>query len=130
MNKVVGEAEPIGIVYILCVLHVLCVQCVLCVLHILYVLYVLCVLCVLHVLYVTQIITKDEHHKQAEDLFAQQGINISTHGRKHLGAAIGQEDFVIKTVKSKVEDWRKELTTLSDIARTKPHAAYWDSFMA
>ena len=61
---------------------------------------------------------------QAESLFEDSPINVTTDGKRHLGAAIGTEEFKTEFIEKKVEEWCKELTILSEIAVTQPHAAY------
>ena len=62
--------------------------------------------------------------EQAGDLFEGASINITVRGKKHLGAVIGTQDFKTEFMEKKVEEWCKELTVLSKIAVTQPHAAY------
>ena len=40
------------------------------------------------------LVVKSEKLKKANDVFAGTGINITTEGRKHLGAALGQRSYV------------------------------------
>ena len=70
------------------------------------------------------LIVKEEHANQAHSLFSSLGVNITTKGHRHLGSAIGEDDFIEFFLKKKVEQWLTELTTLIEIARTEPHAAY------
>ena len=44
--------------------------------------------------------------------------------RHYLGAAIGSSDFVKSYVSDKVKEWSDELSRLSEIGLTQPHAAY------
>ena len=62
--------------------------------------------------------------KQAEIIFGDTGIQITMEGRKHLGAAIGTDEFKNSYVAEKIEKWNKLLYTLSKIAKTEPHMAY------
>ena len=48
------------------------------------------------------LVVKPEKLKQANDVFAGTGINITAEGRKHLGAALGQRSYLEKYVGSKV----------------------------
>ena len=61
---------------------------------------------------------------QAERIFDGTGIQITSEGRKHLGAAIGTDEFKNSYVAEKIDNWKKLLTTLSKIAKTEPHMAY------
>ena len=52
------------------------------------------------------------------------GVNITTEGRRHLGAALGCSAFVESFVSAQVDEWVKEVIRLSNIATTQPHGAY------
>ena len=60
----------------------------------------------------------------AQQLFANTSINITTDGKRHLGAAIGSESFKEKYIKDKVDNWCKELRKLSEIAKSQPQVAF------
>ena len=47
-----------------------------------------------------------------------------TSGVRHLGAALGDENFVHEYVEKKVAGWCSELETLASFATSEPHAAY------
>ena len=70
------------------------------------------------------LIVKPEYLKLAEKIFGDTGIQITMEGRKHLGAAIGTEQFKNSYVAEKIDKWKMLLTTLSKIAKTEPHMAY------
>ena len=72
----------------------------------------------------TWIVVKPEHLDAATQEFANSGINVTSCGRPYLGAAIGSEEYCNKFVRSKIEEWSANISTLSDIAKTQPHAAY------
>ena len=57
-------------------------------------------------------------------MFAGTGINITTEGRKHLGAALGSRSYLEHYVGGKVEDWVGEVTRLAEFARSQPQASY------
>ena len=44
--------------------------------------------------------------------------------KKHLGAALGSEEFKREFVSSKVATWVYEITQLAEIAKQEPQAAY------
>ena len=60
----------------------------------------------------------------ARSIFEDTGIQFTTEGRRYLGAAIGTSDFVKSYVSDKVKEWSDELSKLSEIGLTQPHAAY------
>ena len=45
---------------------------------------------------------KDDHLSRATMLFADTGVNITTEGKRHLGAAFGLRSFVRRYVEEKV----------------------------
>ena len=52
------------------------------------------------------------------------GVEIITTGTRHLGAAVGTEDFKHGYVKKKVEAWIACVRAFSNIATSEPHAIY------
>ena len=72
----------------------------------------------------THLVVKPEHIVKARELFADTDVNITTEGKRHLGAAIGTRDFIESYVAGKVKKWVEEIHQLSEIAQTQPHAAY------
>ena len=46
----------------------------------------------------TWLIVKPEHQQSAEQLFRDSGVNITSEGRRHLGAAIGQKSFTSERI--------------------------------
>ena len=61
---------------------------------------------------------------QATNIFGSSGVNITSSGQKHLGAALGSTEFVKKFVKKKVAEWCEEVICLSTIAKRERQAAY------
>ena len=72
----------------------------------------------------TWVITKDEHLEKAKRIFKGTNVQITTEGKRHLGAALGKEKFKREFVNLKVDGWIKQLRILSKIAETEPQAAY------
>lgn len=66
------------------------------------------------------LIVKEELLEEAERIFEGSGLNITTEGRKELGAIIGTPAFKKKFMKEKVDGWTKELQLLLEIALTGP----------
>ena len=46
---------------------------------------------------------KEEHFEAAERLFAGTGVNVTTKGKRHLGAAVGTRSFVESCLKESGE---------------------------
>ena len=70
------------------------------------------------------LILKPGKMNQAQTIFEDSGINITLDGKRHLGAAIGSQNFKEKFVRQKVDDWVREIVLLAKIAETEPQAAY------
>ena len=59
----------------------------------------------------------------AKRLFDNDGVNITTEGHRHIGAALGSQSFKEEYVKKKVECWVKDINNLAEIAQEEPQAA-------
>ena len=60
---------------------------------------------------------------EAKDKF-KETVNITTEGQRHLGAVIGSSEFKGQYCAEKINKWKDELLTLSEIAETHPQMAY------
>ena len=60
----------------------------------------------------------------AQTVFENSSIKITTAGKRHLGAALGSQDFKKEYISEKVEQWRADIVKLSEIAESQPQAAY------
>ena len=60
---------------------------------------------------------------KAKSLFADVEIEITCEGQRHLGAAIGTDEFKKQYVKSKVDKWIKDVEKISLFAEDEPQAA-------
>ncbi len=72
----------------------------------------------------TWLVTKQNHLDRANNIFAGSGVNITPEGRPYLGAAIGSRKYIDEYVNTKVRLWSSSINTLSNIAKSQPHAAY------
>ena len=70
------------------------------------------------------LIVKPEFEEHARRAFSDTSINITTEGRRHLGACVGTAQFKESYIENKVTDWCKELKNLTEIAKFDPHSAY------
>jgi len=70
------------------------------------------------------LIVKEQHLPRAKEMFGNTGVNITTEGKRHLGAALGSRSFVVSYMQDKVKEWTSSIMTLATIAKTQPHAAY------
>ena len=61
--------------------------------------------------------------EEAEGLFTDKGITITSAGERHIGAVIGSEEFKVAFVNAKVDKWIKDLHELTEIAKEEPQVA-------
>ena len=61
---------------------------------------------------------------EAQALFEDAPINVTTEGKRHLGAVLGTDEFKNSYINNKVEEWCKRMQKLTEIAKSQPHAAY------
>ena len=61
--------------------------------------------------------------EKARSIFGS-SVNITSEGKRHLGAVIGSNSFKKKYCEEKVDSWMKELSTLCEIAESQPQSAY------
>ena len=52
----------------------------------------------------TWLVVKPEYLAQAKEIFADLGVQITSEGRRHLGAALGTKSFADAFVSKKVQD--------------------------
>ena len=52
----------------------------------------------------TWLVIKPKYLAQAKELFADSGVQITSEGRRHLGAALGTKSFADAFVSKKVQD--------------------------
>ena len=72
----------------------------------------------------TYIVVKDlDDLAEVQNVFGSEGIKVTTEGHRHLGAAIGSEQFKASFVSEKVKNWVKDIEDLAIIAEDEPQAA-------
>ena len=67
---------------------------------------------------------KPEHHERAKQIFAGTGLQITTDGKRHLGAVVGSQKYKDEYVTEKIDQWVEELKMLGKVAEIDPHVAY------
>ena len=70
------------------------------------------------------LIVKPEKERPAKEIFSEPTINITTEGRKQLGADLGSRDFFEEYVDEQMEEWVAQVTRLADLATTQPQSSY------
>ena len=69
-------------------------------------------------------IKNPESLQEAKNIFKDSQIKFTVDGKRHLGAAIGSEEFRTHYIEEKIEEWCKEISKLTEIAQTQPQAAF------
>ena len=59
---------------------------------------------------------------KAREIFVD--TNITTEGKRYLGAVIGSQEYRTSYCNEKVEQWTNELEVLAELAKTEPQAAH------
>ena len=72
----------------------------------------------------THLIVKASYLPEAQTVFEDTQINITSQGKPHLGAPLGSPEYTEMFVKNKVQTWSEELLKLVSIANTQPHTAF------
>ena len=67
---------------------------------------------------------KEEYLSAASEPFHNTGLQITSQGKRYLGAALGTASFVEASVGLQVEKCVLEIERLASIASSQPHAAY------
>ena len=70
------------------------------------------------------ILKNPEKLNETKALFESSPINITTAGKRHLGASLGSNDFKQEYIDEKVQKWCGRIQKLSEIAKSQPHVAY------
>ena len=60
----------------------------------------------------------------AKEMFYDTSIRYTTEGKRHLGAAIGSDDFRTVYATEKIKEWCNEMEILSEYAKSQPQSAY------
>ena len=70
------------------------------------------------------LLVKPSKMEEAKALFADTSIKVVSDGYRHLGAALGTEEFCTEYVKSKVKGWCAEIQRAAEVAQSQPQAVY------
>ena len=68
------------------------------------------------------LIIKPEVEGKAKAIFQGSGVQITTEGKRHLGASLGSTKYKEEYLSSKVDEWIAQLRILSQLARAQPQA--------
>ena len=72
----------------------------------------------------TVLVVKNQHLAEATRIFENSGVKLTIEGHRHLGAAIGTNEFKKNYVKDKISKWIDDVTELSEIAAEEPQIAF------
>ena len=70
------------------------------------------------------LVAKSEQIAELARLLFGDKVNITTEGKRHLGAVIGSEEYKKEYCDELVNNWVNQLNVVSDFATTQLHAAY------
>ena len=70
------------------------------------------------------LVVKEERLEEANAIFADTGVNVTTKGRKYLGGFVGTREGAIKYVNELQEEWLEQLQVLTEVAKAEPQSAY------
>ena len=70
------------------------------------------------------LIVKPDKFEEAKSAFDGTDINVTSEGRRHLGAVLGSRSYLEEYVGNKVETWVQEILKLSEFVMSQPQAAY------
>ena len=70
------------------------------------------------------VLKNPEKLEECREIFESSPINITTEGKRHLGASIGSQQFKNSYIDEKIAKWTQNIEKLAEIAQSQPHAAY------
>ena len=71
----------------------------------------------------TWLIVKNDLYDIANTTFKSTKINVTSNGKRHLGAVIGSRSYKEDYMNEKIDQWIKEVKLLSEIAKIEPQCA-------
>ena len=69
-------------------------------------------------------IVKEAAAEEAKRLFSGTGVQITTEGKRLLGAAIGNNDFEEKFTETIISPLFQQVSRLAEVAQTQTHTAH------
>ena len=72
----------------------------------------------------TVLLVKPEMEEEARGAFAGTGVQVTSAGVRYLGGFVGDSSFAAEGLTSMINTWIALVGKLSDVAKSKPHAAY------
>ena len=72
----------------------------------------------------TWLVTKGDNLENAKKVFPSTDVNITSYGRRYLGATLGTENFASQYGGTQALEWAEQVTRLAKIATSQPQCAY------
>jgi len=72
----------------------------------------------------THLVVKPDLVDETKTMFEDTNVQITVNGQRHLGAAIGIQEFIEAYVAQMITKWISEIDSLVAVACSYPHAAY------
>ncbi len=70
------------------------------------------------------LVVKPQFMEKARELFKDTGVQITSEGQRHLGAAVGSPTFVAEYIREKVLSWEKQLHLMGEAGKISPHCLH------
>ena len=70
------------------------------------------------------LLVKPEYREEAEELFSDTNITVTTEGVSYLGGYIGSTQYCMEQLQKKIRLWTTQLDQCIQVAETQPHATY------
>ena len=72
----------------------------------------------------TWLVTKGDNLDNAKKVFSGTDVNITSYGKRYLGATLGTENFASQYVGKQALEWAEQVIRLAKIATSQPQCAY------
>jgi hypothetical protein len=72
----------------------------------------------------TYLVVRQNGYEEAVKVFEDTGVHITTNGKRYLGSTIGTSSFKEEYAQIKMDEWKKKLQNLVEVAATQPQAVY------
>ena len=72
----------------------------------------------------TMLMVKPEKSQEANEVFGDTGVQITTNGKLYLGGYLGPTNLAEQSLSRKIEEWISEVECLAKHGKSQPHAAF------
>lgn len=70
------------------------------------------------------LVVKPDLINEAKSMFEKTNVQITDNGQRHLGAAIGTQEFIETYAAQVITKWVSQIDSLAAVACSSPHATY------